>query len=585
MAVTDTYYPFTALTKKTKISTIFWLTLSIAVATVYSVIAVLPTFQHQYIIQDDARQHIFWMQRFIDNQLFPKDLIADYFESIAPHGYKAFYQILAVAGINPILVSKILPVLLGIMTTVYCFGICVEILPIPLTGFLGTLILNQSLWLGDDIISATSRAFLYPFFFALAYYLLKRSLLPCLVFLALLGLFYPGFVLISIGVLILPIFKFDNGLLRLSREPSDYWFCGLGIVVGFGSLLPYFLNASPFGSLISVKEARTLPEFLSSGRMSFFHDDNPWRFWLSASRAGLRISFNPSIVFLGVFLPLLLRLKSRFPLAQQVSKNIYLLIHLIITSLFLFFAAHILLFKLYLPSRFTVHSSKIVLALTTAIALTLILDAILTTNRKRKLLAIFLILIISIFTVFYPNIFWKNKFPTKSYVIGQTTGLYQFLQQSPKDTIIASLVGEANNIPSFAQRPILVGNEYAIAYHVGYYRQFRQRLADLVRAHYSFDLADAQNLIKKYGVDFFLIDTRKTVFSPEYITNTKWLRQYLSPKLPDDMLAKLMRETLESLQKGTVPALSKVVQDCTAFNAGESILLDAGCVAKKKNSD
>jgi hypothetical protein len=173
MTATETYYSFTALTKKNKSSTIFWLTLSIFVAIIYSAIAILPTFQNQFIIQDDARQHIFWMQRFVDNQLFPKDLITDYFESISPPGYKAFYQILAFLGINPILASKILPVLLGVMTTVYYFGICVEILPIPLTGFIGTLLLNQVLWLGDDLLSATSRAFLYPFFFAFTYYFLK----------------------------------------------------------------------------------------------------------------------------------------------------------------------------------------------------------------------------------------------------------------------------------------------------------------------------------------------------------------------------------------------------------------------------
>jgi hypothetical protein len=386
-------------------------------------------------------------------------------------------------------------------------------------------------------------------------------------------------VLISVGILTLPILKFNNGLLRLSRERSDYWFCGLGILVAFGSLLPYVLDASQFGPLMTVKEARTLPEFLSSGRMSFFHDENPWRFWFSASRSGIRISFNPPIVFLGFFLPLLLKLKTRFPLVQQVRKNIFTLSHLIITSLFLFFAAHLLLFKLYLPSRFTVHSSKIVLALSTAIALTLILDAILNTKQKHRIIGICTAVIIGIFVIFYPNIIWKNHFPSNSYVVGQTTGLYQFLQKYPKDTLIASLLGEANNIPSFAQRPILVGSEYAIAYHIGYYRQLRQRLTDLIRAHYSPNLVDTQNLIQKYGVDFLLVE--KGVFAPEYITKNKWLRQYLSPKLPDDMLAKLMRETLESLQTGTVPALSKVIQECNAFNAGELVLLDAKCIVEK----
>ncbi|GAB1544947.1 hypothetical protein NUACC21_76230 [Scytonema sp. NUACC21] len=549
------------------------------VASIYSVRAILPAFQHEYIIHDDARQHIFWMQRFVDKQLFPKDLIADYFQSISPPGYKAFYQLLAAVGINPILASKIVPVFLGVMTTAYCFGVCVEILPIPVTGFLGTLLLNQNLWLADDINSATSRAFIYPLFFAFAYYLLKRSLLPCLIFLSILGLFYPGFLLISVGILILQIVKFENGLPRLSRERKDYLFGGLGVVVGLGTLLPYFLDTSQFGSLITVKEARALPEFLPSGRMSFFHDDNPLRFWFGASRAGLRLSFNPPIIVLGLFLPLLLQLKSRFPLVKQVRGNVSILLHLIVVSLFLFFAAHILLFKLYLPSRFTVHSFKIVLALATAIALTLILDAILNTNSKRKILAVCATAIVGGVIVFYPHLFWKNAFPRNSYVVGNFPTLYQFFQQQPKDTLTASLIGEASNIPSFAQRPILVSGEHALAYHVGYYRQFRQRLADFMRAHYSPDIADAQKLIQKYGVDFFLVE--KAAFAPEHITKTRWLRQYLSPKLPDDMLAKITRETLEGLQQGKVPALSKAVQNCTAFHAGELVVLEAGCIAKR----
>jgi len=53
------------------------------------------------MVQDDARQHVFWMQRFLDPALFPRDLIADYFQSVAPAGYTAIYQMMAGVGINP----------------------------------------------------------------------------------------------------------------------------------------------------------------------------------------------------------------------------------------------------------------------------------------------------------------------------------------------------------------------------------------------------------------------------------------------------------------------------------------------------
>jgi hypothetical protein len=564
------------LLKKTKRHTIFWLLLSIAVASIYAVQAISSAFGHEYVIQDDARQHIFWMQRFIESGLFPQDFITDYFQSISPPGYQAFYQLLTVIGFHPFFLSKIIPLFIGIMTTLYCFGVCLEILPLPVTGFIGTLLMNQGLWLADDLISATSRAFLYPLFFAFVYYFLRRSLLLCLLSLAILGFFYPGFVLISVGILILQVFKFDR-ISRFSQQRGDFLFCGLGLAVGLTVLLPYALEASVFGPLISVKEARTLPEFLSSGRMSFFHDDNPIRFWLSASRSGMRISFNPPIVILGLFLPLLLLFKSRFPLAKQLQTHISVLRHLGIVSLFLFFAAHILLFKLYLPSRFTIHSFKILFALATAVTLTLILDVVLKSSTN-KILAYGTTALIGGIIIFYPNLFWKNSFPRNSYIVGQFPSLYQFFQQQPKDTLIASLAGEANNIPSFAQRPILVSSEYAIAYHMGYYNQFRQRLADLIRAHYSPDLSDVQNLIQKYGVDFFLLD--KTAFTPKYIQKDKWLRQYLSPKLPNDLIAKITREALENLQQGKVPALLKVPQ-CHAFETGKLVVLDAKCISQQ----
>ncbi|MGK7908840.1 MAG: hypothetical protein AB4040_16650, partial [Synechococcus sp.] len=62
----------------------FWLLVSVLFGLGFSVMGLLEAFQVPYTIQDDARQHVFWMQRFIDPELFPSDPIADYYQSVAP---------------------------------------------------------------------------------------------------------------------------------------------------------------------------------------------------------------------------------------------------------------------------------------------------------------------------------------------------------------------------------------------------------------------------------------------------------------------------------------------------------------------
>src|SRR5712691_1081892 len=78
-----------------------WLFAALAVALIYSLRALHLAFRVPYLVQDDARQHIFWMRRYLDPALFPNDLIANYFQTVAPIGYKAFYWIFAKFCVDP----------------------------------------------------------------------------------------------------------------------------------------------------------------------------------------------------------------------------------------------------------------------------------------------------------------------------------------------------------------------------------------------------------------------------------------------------------------------------------------------------
>ncbi|MBD2104797.1 hypothetical protein [Leptolyngbya sp. FACHB-261] len=548
----------------------FWFGLSLAFALYYCVLAIGQAFGSEYVVQDDAREYVFWMQRFLDPELLPNDLIADYFQSVTPPGYAALFRLMAGVGVTPLLLSKLLPVALCLVSTIYCFGFCLQLLPVPMAGFITTVLLNQSLWVKDDLASATPRAFVYPLLLAFLYYLSRRSLLPCLASLALLGLFYPPLVFVAAGVLCLSLLRWQGWRPQLDSNRSNVRFCVLGLGVVLLVLLPYALGSSRFGPMISLAKAKLMPEFAANGRIRFF-SDNPWFFWLEGQHSGLRLTFTPALYAASFLLPILLRYPERFPLVRQLRPALVILPQLVLASVAIFLLAHATLFKLFLPSRYTQHSFKILMAVAAGIALTVLLHALLTWGSRRseqnfnpkKILAFSLAGLLGMVLITYPS--FLKKFPRTGYVTGHFPELYEFFAQQPKDSLIASLAEEADNLPTFAQRSILVGQEYVLPYHMGYYRQVRQRTADLLQAQYSSDWAVIRDLIQTYGVDFWLLD--RAAFEPEYITRKRWLRQ-LQPETS---------EALSALKQGT-PVLAQPLDRCEAFATEKWVVLRADCL-------
>lgn len=545
-------------------------------ALAYSILVLRQAFSAEFVVQDDARQHVFWMQRFVDSALFPQDWIADYFQSVAPAGYTWLYRIAAWLGINPLLMSKLLPPVLGLISTVLCFGIVLEMFPVPIAAFVSSLLLNQMLWMNDDLVSATPRAFIYPLLLGFCYCLLRRSLWGCVLTIVLQGLFYPQAVFLSAGLLVLQLMKWQGNRPQLSRVDKDYWFSGIGLAAAIAVLLPYALHLSQFDPVVSLAEAKQMPEFQRRGRSDFF-TDNPWDFWVDGLRSGLfpHISRLPELLIAAVVLPIALRLRQRFPLVQRLQPAIGLIPQLLIVSLFWFFAAHALLFQLHLPSRYTQHTFRIVLCWAAGMALVIAIDALkrwveMNSSGWRRWLALGVIGGTAAALIFYPN--YKPEFPRTKYVVGEQPQLYQFLAQQPKDALIASLSEEANNLPSFTQRSVLIAKEYAIPYHMGYYRPFQQRTVDLIEAQYSPGVPKVRRFIREYGVDFWLLDRQS--FTSEYVEQS-WFKQY-----PDAFQA-----AKRVLKQGKTPALSKIGQACTVFEDQAFTVLDAACLLNRVPSE
>ena len=550
----------------------FWLGLSLSFALVYSLLGLQQAFSSEYVVQDDARQHVFWMQRFIDPELFPNDLITDYFQSVATLGYIAFYKLGIFLGIEPLVFNKLLPLPLSLIVAGFSFAITMEILPVPLTGFLATVILQQNLWYADDLTSGTPRAFLYPLLLAFIYYLLRRQLVACLIVIVLQVLFYPPTVLLSSGLLVVRLFYFQGGKIRISSQGKDYTFSGMGLAVAFFVLLPFAVIPSPFDPTVSLEQARNMPAFLPDGRTSFFSDDNFWKYWMGG-RSGLFPNhvLVPLTLIFALFLPFLLLLK-RLPLVSTINPKIGILGQLIVVSLGWFFLAHAVLFTLYLPSRYTQHSVRIILAFSAAIALTIIIDALLHWGKVKsnsklpwKPVTVFSsVAVITIAIIFYPS--FLDQFPDPNYKVGREAKIYQFLSQQPKDTLVVSLGGEVDNIPSFAKRSVLTSKELAIPYHLGYYCPLRDRVMATIKAQYSPNPKEVKAFINRYGVDFWLVE--QNAFTVKYIDNHRWMQQFQP----------VTNRARSQLENGIVPFIFTKIETCSVLETTGYFGLDAQCL-------
>jgi hypothetical protein len=538
----------------------FWFYLSVLTAIVFSFSGLKIAFQSSYTLQDDARQYIFWMQQFRDNALFQNDLIANYFKSVTPVGFSGLYRLISSLGIDVFLFNKISILLIGLATTVYCFKVCYLLFPIPFAGFVSCLLLNQNLWMVDDLSSGTPRAFIYVLLLAFIYYLLRRNLILYLLTLVLQGLFYPQAILISLTII----------FIRLCTNKKHKYFEAWGLFFGVLILFIYSFQISDFTPVVTASQAKLLPEFQAGSRSAFF--SNNWiQFWLSDRRSGFfPVEWQYSLMCIyGISLFWLKKHPTQFPLVKYIKPQIKILSQLFIASTLLFFLAHLLLFKLHLPGRYTHHTIRIIIALVNGITISILWQKLLLwIDNSRNINKIFqpICLTFLFLALLYPTYAVQNYPERLGYKTTNSEQLYQFLKQQPKNTFIATLSEEADFIPSLAARSVLIAREYAIPYHRGYYNVINQRVKELIEAQYSLNEETVINFIRKYQITLWLIDN--SAFEVNYLTNNSWLQQF-QPEI---------NRAVKNLKNESNIILKNYSDLCTLFQTKNSSILDTSCI-------
>jgi len=558
------------------------LAMSLLIPLYFGGVSIYHAFSHPYIVQDDARLHIVWLQRLIDPQLFPSDVIADYYTSLQALGFRALYGAIAHLGMEPLVAAKVLPLLLALVATVYLVRLTALLWPHPLAGLLVALVFNQNIWLKDDLISATPRAFIYPLFAAFLYYLVRRSRLPCLAVMALQGLVYPQLLLVSLATLTVQLAR---GRLYPTTPRGDgrLWLMGLGVTVAIALFFSQSLSQE-WGDLATAAQMQAMREFGPDGRRPYF-GVSPLSFWFRGA-SGLRFPLFPPILWAAVGLPFFLNIGNRKDKRSglqipNISPAAIVLADVLLGSLGLFILAHGLFPRLYLPSRYTFYSSRMVMAIAAGLVLTGLLEAGWQWWRTRRadrlsllhrfgmaLTGLFAIAVVTLPAI--PPLFLD----THGWIVGTHPGLYRFLAAQPPDWVIASLAPEADNLPAFAQRSVLVNEEVAIAYHPRFYRQMTERMVALIALHYSPDLATVQSVIRRYSIDAILIE--RQFATPDYLARQTWLTH--------SVIQPAVAEAIAQLHRGNSPALAATLSRCSAYSEENLILLSGLCIEEVTSS-
>ena len=548
-----------------------WWVLSILLALYFASISIYHAFSDDYIVQDDVRIHIVWLQKFSDSELFPNDFLAHYFIYFAPLGFKLVYWLSANLGIEPLILAKILPGVLGLITAIYVYWFSLLILPKHFCAFLSSLFVTQLIWLNDDLISATPRAFVYPLFAAFLYYLAAEKLLSCLLVMFILGLFYPQVLLVEVAILSLGLIKIKR-MVRLTKKIRDYRWWLLGLTVSAIALFPYTQKSAQW-SIITASQMQQLPEFQLYGRTYFYGVG--WLRFLFGGDSGLCLPKFPPIVWLGFALPWYLQKPNS--IAKLVTPKVHILLRVTIASLLMFVIAHLLLLEIHLPSRYTYHTGRFVLAIASAIVITIFCDSAFTWLRNKEhfqltdKIAVTLVTIFTLNVIIFPMIphVFINWF--QNWRVGESPAIYQYLARQPKDIVIASLSDDANNIPAFASRSILVGEEFAFPYHPYYHREIQQRAKDLIDAQYSTYGETLLSFIDRYNIDYLLLD--KTAFTPQYLQTKNWLLYSSWQNTTKKAMAKL--KTTATF------VLPPLVKTCSVVSTQKANLLDTKCISDR----
>ncbi|WP_300161493.1 hypothetical protein [Solidesulfovibrio sp.] len=452
-----------------------------------------------FVINDDVRQQIFWMARWLDPALYPPDLLGDYAAAYVPLALKALYYAAAKgSGLDPILFSKLLTGGLFVALALAFFGLGAAMEGRRLGYFCAAMACCLPYFL-KNISGGLSRSFAPPLLalFFLAW--VRRSGAGMAATLLAQALFIP-----YIAVLCAFCACCDAFWARITDRaagpfPSRPWH-GL-ILLGAAALVWSFnhsLTAAGFGPLVGRETLAIGPEFTAAGRLELYPLPNPFFdlvYWpFEGIGLFLDIGLFTGIASLAVLLPFVVVGARRAPwrgLAARAGRPAAMLLA---GSLLFYVLARVVALKLFVPDRYIAYTINLLYALALAVVLRHALDRLLARVGGRVVLAA-LALAVGM---------WRLS-GAGLYDYRADAALYRAVAALPKDALLAGNPELLDDVLTFGRRDVVASYELAHPWSQGYWTMYYPRLAHQAEAYYAKDADVVLEFARAYGVTHMVV--------------------------------------------------------------------------------
>jgi hypothetical protein len=561
-----------------------------------SVLTQYPAITNKYIVNDDTNQHIWWMQQYLDNTLFKNDLLALYAKQLQPWGLQILYKTTSTI-INPLILSKIIPIFLIIISSLFLFKLIKFITNSNTAGYIGFLLFATNINFIQAHSGGHARTFAYPLLILFLYFLIKKESKKSYILLLLQSLFYPITFLISAATSILNLFRIKQKRIKIIESPKKLLLLLLCLIFGLCILISHqkLTYNQKIGHLINKKEMIKNPAFYKHGRTEKLptpslikeidinlksaiinkHNIEHHTKTLKSLKVQLPSSFINifgSCIFL-ILLALLLtsKIKNKKHLPLE-------LIYLFISSILLYEIASVVQPKILWPNRYVCYSLPILGIIIISSALT---SQIQKNQKKSKiyLYATSIIIFISINLITILKINISNKpyklIPDqfhKDLNIGLTDyshnkDLFQFLRTLPKDAIIASHPTLSDAIPLFTQKRVFINHELSQPFYEKYWETIQKRTLALFKAYYSNNPDYIYDFCQKNNIDYLVI--HEETLSKKYIHSRKI---YFEP----------FNQQIESfIHNNYQPALMNIKQQNKVYEKNNIFVIHKNALQKK----
>jgi hypothetical protein len=556
--------------------------------------------------QGDSLLHEYWTRRFVDGALFQDPLTESLLETgYSPPVFRSLYW-LASYVIDPVFFGELLPLVLQPLAVWLLFRIVRSHVEWRPAAWIGAALFLVP-WEMHRFSGGHPRAFAQPIVLLTLLLLLSRRNLAAALVPPVGLLLYPPAGAVALGIVILAALNLRRPrFLDLERAR---W-AGVSVL---GAGAAFVLTRITTGSqdAITEAEARLYPEFGPDGQMHFFVSSILE--FLTQNYSGFHLLGSGSILAVTAALLLVLRPRNVRLLRWEVWC-------VPIAALVLFVAAHALLFRLYLPQRYT-YPLLPFFCIAIAVWVRPTFQGLAERRRALLFLAVPLVVLAAVLlalTVFPlgPQLsfdafgdwledaaaylavglavglliafcVWHRERGSAftagaaavvagGMLVGAATfaggtrspesarcedeALYRHLRTLPEETIVAADPFDSNCIPIAARRPVVISRKLYQPWAVDYFELIRGRMFQTVEAYYGPSVDAVAALRERYGADYLLVRTDQK--------EPNW--SFMEPFTSE---VRRLRDTVD------VPAVERLPEECLTWSEGTLELYSLACVA------